>query len=225
MTIENNDFVELEFIGRIKGNGVFDTNIEEEAKKSNLYKENGNYKPYVICIGQHNILKGLDDQLIGKDLGEYDFEINAENGFGKKDAKLMKLILLKLFQKENINPTIGLVVNIDGILGIIRSVSSGRCIVDFNHPLAGKDLSYHVNIKRIINAVKEKVESLLYFDLYMDGNNYDLTDNDGNVEIQLNVVVPTEIIDKFKEHAQSLIKDIKELTIIIDDKKQVTNDN
>lgn len=225
MTIKTGDFVEIDFVGRIKGNGVFDTNIEEEAKKHNLYKENGNYKPYIICIGQHHILKGLDDQLIEKSLGEFDIEINAEDGFGKKDAKLMKLIPLKLFHKENIDPKVGLVVNIDGILGIIRSASSGRCIVDFNHPLAGKDLNYHVIIKRIVEELDEKVKSLLYFDLYMDEKNYSLTNNDGNVEIKIKLVVPTEILDKFKEHAKSLIKDIKELNVIIDDKKQVTNDN
>ena len=44
MTIKIGDFVEVDFIGRIKGNGVFDTNIEEEAKKYDLYKENGNYR-------------------------------------------------------------------------------------------------------------------------------------------------------------------------------------
>ncbi|HLC56771.1 MAG TPA: FKBP-type peptidyl-prolyl cis-trans isomerase [Candidatus Nanoarchaeia archaeon] len=225
MTIKIGDFVEVDFIGRIKGNGVFDTNIEEEAKKYDLYKENGNYKAYIICVGQHHILKGLDDQITGKDVGEYDFDISAENGFGKKDAKLMKLVPLRLFHAQNIDPKPGLVVNVDGILGIVRSVSSGRCIVDFNHPLAGKDLSYHINIKRIITDLKEKLTGLLYFDLFLDEDKYNIDVNEGNIEIKIKVVVPTEITDKFKEHAKGLIKDIKELNIIIDDKKQVTNDN
>ncbi len=225
MTIKTGDFVEIDFIGRVKGNGVFDTNIEEEAKKYNLYKENGHYKSYIICVGQHHILKGLDDQIIGKELGEYDFDMDAENGFGKKNAKLMKLVPLKLFHAQNIDPKPGLVVNVDGILGIVRSVSSGRCIVDFNHPLAGKDLSYYINIKKMINDLKEKLTGLLYFDLFLDEEKYTIHINDEKVEIKIKVVVPTEIIDKFKEHVKGLIKEIKELNIIIEDKKQLTKDN
>ena len=46
------------------------------------------------------------------------------------------------FKKQNIIPYLGLQVNIDGILGIIRTVTPGRAIIDFNHPLSGKNLIY-----------------------------------------------------------------------------------
>ena len=79
----------------------------------------------------------------------------------KEDPKLLRLVPANIFKKDNLRPFPGLNVNIDGIIGTIRSVSGGRVIVDFNHPLAGKDIFFDLEIKRIVKDDKEKVESLV----------------------------------------------------------------
>ena len=60
--MKKGDFIELDFIGRIKSsNEIFDLTSEEEAKKNNLYSENYKYGSVIICIGQGQILKYIDD--------------------------------------------------------------------------------------------------------------------------------------------------------------------
>src|SRR3989344_580469 len=92
---------------------------------------------------------------------EYTVEISPEEGFGKKDPKLIRIIPSRIFKEKNINPFPGLQVNIDNIIGTIRSVSSGRIIIDFNHPLAGKNLIYQIKIIKKIETNQEKTSALL----------------------------------------------------------------
>jgi len=58
--VKKNDFVEIEFTGRVKDGEVFDTNIKTEAQKIGLEIED---KPMVVCIGKDMLLSGLDKSL------------------------------------------------------------------------------------------------------------------------------------------------------------------
>jgi len=169
MKLKKGDFVELDYIGRTKDdNRIFDLTKEEIAKKENIYDKNHSYNSIIICLGYNDIIKGLDEQIINKELGDYKLEVKAESAFGKKTYELIKLVPNSIFAKENIRPIPGLSVNIEGYIGVIRSVSGGRSLIDFNHPLAGKDLLYEVEIKKIINDVSEKLSSLLKLKLGKD---------------------------------------------------------
>jgi len=48
------------------------------------------------------------------------------------------------------------------MLGKVSSVSGGRVTVDFNNPIAGKDVVYELKVKRIITDIHEKVKSLMF---------------------------------------------------------------
>jgi len=163
MKLKNGDFILLDYTGRIKDSKqVFDTTSEQVAKDSNIYQKGAKYKPAMVCIGEGDVLKGLDEDLVGKEVGKsYSVEISPEKGFGKKDAKLMKIVNTNMFLKNNINPVPGLQVNVDNLIGTIKTVSGGRTIIDFNHPLAGKNLVYEFNIIKIVDNDEEKIKGML----------------------------------------------------------------
>ena len=52
-------------------------------------------------------------------------------------------------------------VDIDFHKAKIKSVSGGRVLVDFNHPLAGRKLHYKLKVVRHITGTADKAESLL----------------------------------------------------------------
>lgn len=161
--IKKNDFIELEYTGRIKeSNIVFDTTNEVIAKANNLDVKNIKYTPAVICVGQAQLLPAIDTSLENRSVGEsYKIELKPESAFGNKDAELIQFIPTNSFLESNVQPVSGLHVNIDGAIGLIKVVSGGRAIVDFNHPLAGKDVVYEITIKRIISEPQEKLKALL----------------------------------------------------------------
>jgi FKBP-type peptidyl-prolyl cis-trans isomerase 2 len=86
--------------------------------------------------------------------------VPVEKAFGKKNSKLIQLIPTSVFTKQKIRPMVGLQVNVDNSFGVIRSVSGGRVIVDFNHPFAGKDLKYDVKINKIFKDAEKKIPLL-----------------------------------------------------------------
>jgi len=177
MPIKKHDFVELDYTGRLKeGSDVFDTTDAKTAKEAQIFSEKNDYKPVIICIGEHQILKGIDEFLEGKELGNYKLELSAEKAFGKKDPKLVTMIPISKFAEQKIRPVPGLRLNIDNYVGIVKSVSGGRTVVDFNHALAGRDVEYELKVVRIVTDKKVQIEALL--------------------RILLGVKVPVELNDK-----------------------------
>lgn len=165
MTLKKHDFVEMEYTATDQQTSkIFDLTSEKEAKKHNIYNSKAKYGPITICIGENQIIQGLDKSLIGKEINKpYTIDITPEEGFGKKDPKLMKLLPLKIFKKQNIQPFPGLQINLDNLRGTVRSVSGGRVIMDFNHPLSGHNLTYKIKVTKIITDTKIKTESILKY--------------------------------------------------------------
>lgn len=212
-TIKKGDFVEAEYTGKTKeDNIVFDTTYEETAKKNNIYAAKMQYGPVVVCIGEGQILKGLDEELEGKETGkEYSIELIAERAFGKKDVKLIRMIPASAFRKQAIDPQPGLEVNVDGVLGIIRRVGGGRCLVDFNHPLAGKDIIYKIKVNKIITGDKEKLRSYLRLAL---GPKVKVELKEGVAEIKVEKEIPKEVQESINKKLMELIPSIKKISFI-----------
>ena len=152
--LKQGDFIELEYTGYFKGTDIaFDSSISKDQKT------------VVLCLGSNSLLKGLEEKLIDKETKEEcTIELSSEEAFGKKDPRLIKIMQSKVFIKKNVNPIPGLQVNIDGAIATIRSISGGRCVVDFNHPLAGRSLTYKVKILRVVKDLKEKVDGVINLD-------------------------------------------------------------
>ncbi|MBR9693145.1 peptidylprolyl isomerase [Candidatus Woesearchaeota archaeon] len=160
MAIKKGDFIELDYTGKVKDGNIFDTTLDSVAKEHGLNPK-AQYKPIIICVGEQQLLRGLDEYLEGKAMGKHTIEIAPEQGFGKKDTKLLTLIPASKFKNSKIRPVVGLEVNIDDHYGIIRSISGGRITVDFNHPLAGRDLTYEVEVKGLVTDPAKQVAALL----------------------------------------------------------------
>lgn len=215
--IKQGDFVELEYIAKIKDTDiVFDVTSQDKAKELNIFNPNVKYGPVIICVGERNLVPGLDGGLIGKDIGSFEIDITSKDAFGPKNAKLLKIIKTEMFLKQKINPFVGLQVNIDGAIGVIRSISGGRTIVDFNHPLAGRDVVYSVDVKRIVTDVIEKTKSLLTFSLYLNESNYSLEKSEKGIEIRTKIEIPKEIIDLFNEKYKKLVSNTQNIMFIVD---------
>jgi FKBP-type peptidyl-prolyl cis-trans isomerase 2 len=211
MKINKGDFIELDFVARIKeSNQVFDLTKEDIAKKEGIYNKSFKYEPIIICVGKGFVIRGLDKELEGKEVDkEYKIEVKSEDAFGKKDAKLLKIVNSNIFIKKEINPMPGLQVNIDNRIGVIRSVSGGRVIVDFNHPLAGRDLVYEVKINRKVEDVKEKIEAFLKAELGLNEKMCEISIKEKEAEIKCKVEIPDKIKEDFIKEIEECIKGVK----------------
>ncbi|MEM5793189.1 MAG: peptidylprolyl isomerase [Candidatus Aenigmatarchaeota archaeon] len=163
--MKEGDFVRINYIGRIKESGlIFDLTDEEVAKKEDVYNPHLKYGPIPVIIGSNFLIKGLEDALKDMKVGEKrHISLKPKEAFGERSEKLVKTIPESEFTKQNMVPYQGMVVNINNLRGRVMSVSGGRVKIDFNHPLAGKEVEYDIEIKEEIKNEKDKIFSILEF--------------------------------------------------------------
>lgn len=211
MTIKKGDFIELDYTGKSsEDDKVFETTIQQVAEDSGLlhkhepghnHDHSDQYHSVIVCIGERQLLPGLDAKIIGLDKGKHSIKLNPDEAFGRKNPKLLKMMPLNVLKQHKIEPYVGLVLNVDDQYGIVRSVSAGRVIIDFNHPLASKDVEYEVDIKRIVTDDKEKLEALLkmvglpYSDLNISGK---------EATLKITAALPEQYIEMFATDAERI---------------------
>jgi FKBP-type peptidyl-prolyl cis-trans isomerase 2 len=217
--IKEKDFVELNYTGKIKeDNFIFDTTDEKVAKENDVFQEGAEYVPAVICVGQGQLIKGIDSALPGKEVNkEYTLDVSPDDAYGKKSAKLIQLISTSKFLKEKIQPMPGLQVNIDGTMGIVKTVSGGRTLVDFNHPLAGKELVYDIKVNKIITDDKEKLQSILKINLGLKDSEIKVENK--KAEIKTEQELPQEIQVELKKKIIELLPHLEDITMGKSEKK------
>jgi len=163
--MKKGDCVKINYVGRIKDTGeIFDLTYEDIAKKEGIYNPKIKYQPVGIILGSGMILKGLENKIFEMNIGEKrKIELSAKEAFGEREPKLVKVVPISEIKKSGIDPRPGLIVDFSGIKGRIQSVSSGRVRIDFNNPLAGKDIEYEVELVEKIDDLKEKIKNVLEF--------------------------------------------------------------
>jgi FKBP-type peptidyl-prolyl cis-trans isomerase SlyD len=157
MTIKEGDFIRLSYTGESEGI-IFDTTYEEVAKEDGTYSEEKNYGPIVVRVGGKHLIEGLDEDLIGKETGtEYSVEISPDKAYGERNQELVRSASTKDFKEK---PTVGMRVRADDRQGVVVNVVGKRVVIDFNHMLAGKTISYKYTIESVIEEPKEQAAAL-----------------------------------------------------------------
>lgn len=191
MAIQKGDIIYLDYIGYIVDtNEVFDTTIEDEAKKSGVYKANIKYTPIIVAVGEKWVINGLDESLLGRNEGEeYEVEVPPEKGYGERDPKKIRVMSEKRLRELDIKGDVapGNMILVNGVPAIIRVISGGRVLLDFNPPLAGKKLRYKVYIRKVCTNIREKVEALIkrHSEEFLNKAKIKISEKTGLIEIKL----------------------------------------
>jgi FKBP-type peptidyl-prolyl cis-trans isomerase 2 len=158
MHITTGDFVELKYTGFIDGK-AFDSNDPEQFKE----EKRKDVKPLTVIVGQRFVVPGLDKALVGKEIGKpYKVHVMPEEAFGVRQANLVKTFPLKVFHQQKINPVPGMTLMLDNMPVLIRAISGARVMVDFNNPLAGKEIDYSFELMRKIEGLEDKALAFFY---------------------------------------------------------------
>ena len=87
------------------------------------------------------------------------------------------------------------------MIGMVKSVSSGRTVVDFNHPLAGKDVVYDIKLNKTVTDKKVQLSSVLRVLLGMRDPKVELIGNKAKVQIP---ELPKQILDELAKKLKVL---------------------
>ncbi len=198
------DFIEIEYTGKFKDGTIFDTTSKETAEKNDIFSPQIKYKPAIVCIGEKQLIPGLDSALLDKEAGkDYTIELTPEEAFGKKDIKKIKLIPPAEFQKRNINPQPGMQIDMDGEVGRVIKASGGRILVNFNHPFAGREVVYEIKVNKKITDKETKLKSFLELSFNMPEIKAEVKEDKAVVTLPMELPKPVQ---------EELSKKLKEIT-------------
>jgi len=204
MSLQKKDFIEIEFTGQVKNGEIFDSNIKEDLEKLHHGHDHEiKTEPFALCLGEGMFLRGVEDFLVGKPetSATYEIELSPGNAFGKRNPQLIERIPSRVFRQQNLNPVPGFAFNFDGRIGRVLAASGGRVIVDFNNPIAGKEVVYKVKVLKKIEDLKEKAKALIKF-LFREDLKFDVKDSKIIMEVEKPLV---EFVKLFKEKFKDML--------------------
>jgi len=138
--VKANDTVKVHYTGRLNNGTVFDSSLGRE--------------PLEFTIGQKMVIPGFEEGVIGMTVGETrTVSIASQDAYGPYLEDLVGSI-----RRAQIPPNIDLQVGAmlqmqtpDGgnMLVVIKDLTDEMVTLDANHPLAGKDLAFEINLLEI----------------------------------------------------------------------------
>jgi FKBP-type peptidyl-prolyl cis-trans isomerase 2 len=149
-TVEQGDYVTVDYIGSFENGSVFDTSIEQVALDSGLYDPGRDYEPLGFVAGQGQVIEGFDEAVIGMSVGEEKtVTIPPEKAYGNYSQDRLFQFPSEEFTNANITPEVG--AKVPTMLGTctIVEVTEGNVTLDCNHQLAGETLVFTMQIVSI----------------------------------------------------------------------------
>ena len=107
-------------------------------------------KPATFKVGDGNLLPGFEQQLFGLKAGDKrTFQIAPEQGFGQHNPQNVQTMPRNQFEGMELSEGLLVIFNDAAkteLPGIVKAFDDRQVTVDFNHPLAGKALTFDVEI-------------------------------------------------------------------------------
>jgi FKBP-type peptidyl-prolyl cis-trans isomerase SlyD len=119
-------------------------------------------EPLAYIHGQGNIIPGLESALEGRKAGEkLEVSVAPADGYGVHDERLIQRVPRRSFGGANPQP--GMQFHAQSSDGQTRMVTVTQIVgdmvtVDGNHPLAGQNLHFSVEIAEVREATEEELE-------------------------------------------------------------------
>ena len=141
--IENNTVATVHYTGTLPENGeTFDSSIDRD--------------PLTFLVGHQQMIPGFERELMGKTVGDkVEFTLNAEEAYGEHNPDAIQEVGLEMFGE--ITPEVGMILNSDMGPFNVTEVGEKTATVDFNHALAGKSLTFNIEVIEVRAASEEEV--------------------------------------------------------------------
>lgn len=135
------DTVRVHYTGTLPDGTVFDSSRDRE--------------PLEFTIGQNMVIPGFENGVVGMNEGESkEISIPAAEAYGTYNEDLVAAVPRSQVPPE-MELTVGMILQVrspEGALAraMVREVTDAEVTLDLNHPLAGQDLVFNVELAKIV---------------------------------------------------------------------------
>lgn len=136
MTAKSGDTVRVHYTGKLEDGSVFDTSDGRD--------------PLEFTVGSGQVIPGFDQAVAGMSPGEErEVRIPAEQAYGDRKDDLV-IVVERAQLPPDIDPEVGqqLQLSQEGRAFVVQvaDVTPGNITLDANHPLAGQDLTFELQL-------------------------------------------------------------------------------
>ncbi len=146
MAIEETQIVSLNYELRVDGELV-DSNTDKE--------------PLVFMFGKGQIISGLEDGIKQMSVGEKgDVFVKASEAYGEYDEQAIEELPKEQFAGIELETGMSLYGQSESgetTQVVVKEIGDDSVLIDFNHPMAGKDLMFSVDIGDIRDATSDEI--------------------------------------------------------------------
>ena len=141
--IDENKVVRVHYTGTLPDSGdVFDSSEGRE--------------PLAFLVGHKQMIPGFERELMGAVAGEkIEFTLSPEDAYGERNPDAVQQVPLDMF--GGIAPEIGMTLMSDLGPFIVSQIDGDVITAAFNHALAGKSLTFNVEVLEVRDATPEEI--------------------------------------------------------------------
>ncbi|MBF0585749.1 peptidylprolyl isomerase [Prosthecochloris sp. N3] len=135
------DKVKVHYTGKLGDGSVFDSSVERE--------------PLEFTIGEGAVIPGFEQAVVGLEPGgKTETTIEADNAYGQHSQDLVTEVPRERMPQD-LQVTIGQQLQVSMANGqnaivLVTDVSDTAVTIDANHPLAGQDLTFSIELVEIV---------------------------------------------------------------------------
>ncbi|RDV16333.1 peptidylprolyl isomerase [Pontibacter diazotrophicus] len=158
MKIEQNKVVTL----------TYELRILDENNEQNLIETATEEQPMVFIYGMSGLPEQFEESLQGLNTGDsFDFKLDTEDGYGEYNEEAVVELPKNVFEVDGSVPNDMLeegnyipMADSEGnqLQGRVQEVGEETVTMDFNHPLAGKQLFFKGKVQDVRDATKEEID-------------------------------------------------------------------
>jgi FKBP-type peptidyl-prolyl cis-trans isomerase SlyD len=114
-------------------------------------------EPLYYLHGAGNLIIGMEEGLEGKNTGDkFNLKISPDKGYGQLDPDMIQKVPRSAFGAQEVRPGMKFSTNQGGVV-TVTEVGLENITVDANHPLAGVELNFEVEIMEVREATSEEI--------------------------------------------------------------------
>lgn len=141
----------------IKQNSVVSFHYTLTDTEGNILDSSEGHDAFAYIQGVGMIVPGLEQQMEGKAKGDkFKAEVPASSGYGEVNAELLQRVGLDKFGGQKVEVGMQFQAGENHIV-TVKEVTADEVLIDGNHPLAGVDLSFDVEITDVRDATAEEL--------------------------------------------------------------------
>jgi peptidylprolyl isomerase len=134
------DTVRVHYTGRLEDDRIFDSSAGRD--------------PLEFTLGEGRVIPGFEEAVLGMEVGEErTVTVPADSAYGPRREEMVAQVSRDQFPEE-IEPEVGQQLKMSGegqtFVVMVADVTDWSVTVDANHPLAGEDLTFDLELVEIV---------------------------------------------------------------------------